>query len=199
MMHNVLNLLRVVHRRFLMYGKRKWIGLRQVHATFAIFGRSSFILPRQFTAGAYSSIGDDCYIGAAVDLGDYVMIAAKVAFVGRDHRYDRPAVPMVFSGRDAGKKIVVESDVWIGHGCIIMAGVRIGRGSIIAAGSVVTKDIPPLEIHGGVPARKIRDRFEDPVDRSRHLAMLEKTPQLGVFAGKLGRSSCPVFNYESGV
>lgn len=55
---------------------------------------------------------------------------------------------------------VIEDDVWIGQGAILMSGIRVGRGSIIAAGAVVTDDVPAYEIHGGVPARKLRDRFD---------------------------------------
>ena len=56
--------------------------------------------------------------------------------------------------------IIVEDDVWIGYGATIMSGVRIGQGAVIAAGAVVTKDIPPYAIVGGVPAKVIKYRFE---------------------------------------
>lgn len=57
--------------------------------------------------------------------------------------------------------IVVGNDVWIGYEAVIMAGVRIGNGAIIAASAVVTKDVLPYTIVGGVPARPIRKRFSD--------------------------------------
>jgi serine acetyltransferase len=78
---------------------------------------------------------------------------------------------------------VIESDVWVGCGATIMTGVRIGRGSIIAAGSVVVKDVPPYEIHGGSPARKIRDRFADGVAREVHDRMLAQRPTRGRYCG----------------
>ncbi|MGL6153839.1 MAG: CatB-related O-acetyltransferase [Cetobacterium sp.] len=59
------------------------------------------------------------------------------------------------------KETIIENDVWIGNNVIIFAGIKIGSGSIIAAGSIVTKDIPDYEIWGGVPAKKIRDRYSD--------------------------------------
>ena len=62
--------------------------------------------------------------------------------------------------------------MWIGHNSTIIGGIRIGRGSIIAAGAVVTKDIPPCEIWGGVPAKKIRDRFQNEIDKRKHLMYL---------------------------
>ena len=59
--------------------------------------------------------------------------------------------------------VVIENDVWIGHGCTIMSGVRIGSGSIIASNSVVTKDVRPYSIAGGNPARLIRLRFPEQI------------------------------------
>jgi len=56
--------------------------------------------------------------------------------------------------------IVVEDGVWICSGCIITKGVTIGRGSVIAANSVVTKDVPPSQMYGGVPAKKVEDLHE---------------------------------------
>lgn len=57
--------------------------------------------------------------------------------------------------------IIVGNDVWIGYEAVIMAGVRIGDGAVIAARAVVTRDVPPYTIVGGVPAKTIRPRFDD--------------------------------------
>ena len=57
--------------------------------------------------------------------------------------------------------IVVGNDVWIGYEAVILAGVTIGDGAIVAARAVVTQDVPPYTIVGGVPARPIRKRFSD--------------------------------------
>ena len=59
--------------------------------------------------------------------------------------------------------IVIGNDVWIGYEAVIMAGVHIGNGAIIATRAVVTKDVPPYTIVGGVPARPIRKRFGEAV------------------------------------
>lgn len=57
--------------------------------------------------------------------------------------------------------IIVGNDVWIGYEAVILAGVTIGDGAIIGTGAVVTKDVPPYTIVGGVPAKPIRKRFDD--------------------------------------
>ena len=57
--------------------------------------------------------------------------------------------------------IVVGNDVWIGYEAVILAGVTIGDGAIIGARAVVTKDVPPYTIVGGVPAKPIRKRFNE--------------------------------------
>lgn len=57
--------------------------------------------------------------------------------------------------------IVIGNDVWIGYEAVILAGVTIGDGAVIGARAVVTKDVPPYTIVGGVPARPIKKRFSD--------------------------------------
>ena len=61
---------------------------------------------------------------------------------------------------DQNHQVLIGSDVWIGFGATILSGISIGDGAVIAAGSVVTKDVPPYAISGGVPAKIIRYRFE---------------------------------------
>lgn len=67
----------------------------------------------------------------------------------------------VTSAWDNKGDIVIGNDVWIGFEAVIMAGVHIGNGAIIGARAVVTKDVAPYTIVGGVPARAIRKRFDD--------------------------------------
>lgn len=67
----------------------------------------------------------------------------------------------VASAWDNKGDIVIGNDVWIGFEAVIMAGVHIGNGAIIGAHAVVTKDVAPYTIVGGVPARAIRKRFDD--------------------------------------
>ena len=66
----------------------------------------------------------------------------------------------ILSAWDNKGDIIIGHDVWIGYEAIVMAGVHIGDGAIIAAKAVVTKDVPPYTIVGGIPAREIRKRFD---------------------------------------
>ena len=104
-------------------------------------------------------IGHRVYLACDLNIGDNVLIASNVAFVGGDHRYDLKDKLIKDSGRNIVQKIVIENDVWIGHGAIILKGVRIGEGSIIGAGSVVTKNVESFSVYAGNPALKIKPRF----------------------------------------
>ena len=70
--------------------------------------------------------------------------------------------------------IEIGDNCWIGGGAIILPGVKIGKNSIIGSGAVVTKDIPECEIWGGVPARKIKNRFRSEEEKNIHLEYLQK-------------------------
>lgn len=105
-------------------------------------------------------IGRYCCFQAKVRIGNSVLIASEVAFINSDdHRYDVIGRTMWDSGRGDAHEIVVEDDVWIGYGAIVMAPAHIGTGSIVAAGSVVKGRVEPYSIVGGVPAKLIRRRF----------------------------------------
>ena len=70
----------------------------------------------------------------------------------------RPSQEKYFGGAHDDRPVVIGDDVWIGGNCMIMAGVTIGEGAVIAGGAVVTKDVEPYSIVGGIPARLIRYR-----------------------------------------
>ena len=141
-----------------------------------IWGKDTIVIGDNFYLGKYSSIETNCVIG------DNVIIANHVGIVGRyDHNYQQIGVPVRlasqirdkdYSWKGKNEVTYIGNDVWIGFGAIIMSGVHIADGSIIAAGSVVTHDTEPYSIYAGVPAKKIRDRFENESDKDKHLQLL---------------------------
>ena len=122
--------------------------------------------------GEYISIGDHCLINhnnllqagkskyGSITIGNYVHTGVNVMFMAFNHGFYTTEIPTKEQDyMDA--PIVVEDDVWIGGGSIILSGVTIGKGAIIAAGAVVNKDIPPYAIVGGVPAKVLKYRNQD--------------------------------------
>lgn len=164
-------------RLFLLYYRTK-----NVHKTVYISKRCA--LSRDITADEYVYIGPGCRIGPGVFIGAYSMVGPGVNFTGDDHIYDKPGVPVIFSGRPKLRKTVVGRDVWIGTNAVIMAGVTIGNGAIIAAGAVVNSDINDCEVHAGIPSRKIKNRFMSERDKMIHLEMLNKPVKIGDFCQK---------------
>jgi acetyltransferase-like isoleucine patch superfamily enzyme len=147
------------------------MGWRHVDRDFYV--RLPVRISRDLVAGAHSFVNRGSIIGPRVKLGRYVLIGPEVAIVGGDHRFDTVGQPIVFSDRPVLAETTIEDDVWIGTRAIIMTGTRIGRGAIVAAGAVVTRDIQPYTIVGGVPAKIIAERFTDPQARKLHDAMLD--------------------------
>lgn len=119
--------------------------------------------------------GRDCRVAANVHFGNNILMASKVCFVGKkDHGYNVPGQFIWDSEGDRSGITIIEDDVWLGDSVLVCGPVKIGRGSIVAAGAVVTKDIPECEIWGGVPAKKIGDRFTSQVDKDFHLSFLSQ-------------------------
>jgi acetyltransferase-like isoleucine patch superfamily enzyme len=109
-------------------------------------------------------IGCDCLVGeynvirgqGGVTIGDRVYTSPLVQIVAVNHVFDDPTRPFIEQGITA-EGIVIEDDVWIGSGAVITDGVRVGQGAVVAAGAVVTKDVEPHTVVGGVPARVIQE------------------------------------------
>jgi acetyltransferase-like isoleucine patch superfamily enzyme len=108
-------------------------------------------------------IGKDSLIGeysiirgqGGVEIGDRVYTSPFTQIIAVNHVFEDPNRPFVEQGITA-EGIIIEDDVWLGAGAVITDGVRIGKGAVIAAGAVVTKDVPPHTVVGGVPAKPIK-------------------------------------------
>lgn len=105
-------------------------------------------------------------------IGRYVSIAQRVTFLLDVEHYINhistfPYMVKLLKSKTSeafGKgDIVVDDDVWIGYGAVVLSGVHIGQGAIVAAGAVVTSDVPPYAIVGGVPAKILKFRFKSEI------------------------------------
>jgi acetyltransferase-like isoleucine patch superfamily enzyme len=104
-----------------------------------------------------------------VTIGDRVYTSPFSQVIAVNHVFDDPTRPFIDQGITA-EGIVIEDDVWIGAGAVITDGVRIGKGAVVAAGAVVTKDVAPHTIVGGVPARLIKTiEPGEPNERLNHI------------------------------
>ena len=164
-------LLRTVVYRKYQIGKGFYSGIRV-----RIWARKTVIIGKNFY------IGRDSFIESDVIIGDNVIWANRVALVGKyDHHYQQVGVPISLASRIRDENYswlgidnvtVIEDDVWVGYGSTIISGVKIGTGSIIATGSLVTKDVEPYSIYGGVPAVKLKDRFASKEDLAEHIRII---------------------------
>lgn len=107
--------------------------------------------------GDFSALSPNVDIGAdsgEVLLGCHVAIGPGTVIRAANHRFSQCDVPIMQQGH-VPERVIIDDDVWIGANCVITPGVHIGRGAVVGAGAVVTRDVPPFSIVGGVPARLI--------------------------------------------
>ena len=125
--------------------------------TSSIHWRARFFVPNGLSVAENTTIGNDGFFDArdGITIGSCVNIAAEVRIYTREHDIDDP----YFS--ETGGPVVIEDYAYIGTRVTILPGVKIGYGAVVASGAVVTKDVPPYMLVGGVPARIIRERSHD--------------------------------------
>lgn len=124
------------------------------------------------TLGDYSYIsGPRSYI-EEVQIGKYCSIAREVVIGVSGHNYDWVTTSPIITSTDYNfieknrsvpqkEMPIIGNDVWIGLNSIIMRGVVIGDGAVVAAGSIVTADVKPYSIVGGIPAKHLKFRFSE--------------------------------------
>lgn len=117
------------------------------------------------------TIGNDVYIGphalflcteSQIFIGNKVLFGPHVTIIGGDHRITdvgRFIYDVLDKHPDDDQDVHIEDDVWIGTNTTLLKGVTVGRGAVVAAGALVTKDVPPYAIVGGVPAKVLKYRF----------------------------------------
>ena len=115
--------------------------------------------PYRIRVGSYSNVNKRSLLdgrGGELVIGKNVDIAQEVNIWTLEHDYNDPHYLA------KGNSVVIDDYVWIASRATILPGVHIGRGAVVAAGAVVTKDVPPMTIVGGVPAKVIGKRDVDP-------------------------------------
>jgi acetyltransferase-like isoleucine patch superfamily enzyme len=140
----------VFHARNISIGDNVYIGhntiLKAYHVNTLVIGNDTWI-------------GQDCFFHSAggIVIGNEVGIGPKVSILTSQHRPEEKHEPVLFSKLEF-LPVVLEDGCDIGVNATILPGVTIGKGAIIAAGAVVNRSVPPYEVWGGVPAKKIADR-----------------------------------------
>jgi phosphonate metabolism protein (transferase hexapeptide repeat family) len=152
-------------------GRFTIVGVRVVLAEcelgdYSYFSRGSEAI--YTTVGKYTSIASNVRLNA---LGHPMERASQHNITYRPNEYFVGAkIDKGFRAVRQGQRVVIGHDVWIGHGVIVLPGISIGHGSVIAAGAVVTKDVEPYAVVAGVPAKRIKWRFDQTV-RERMIAL----------------------------
>ena len=141
---------------------------------FASCGREVYFYPtKSYFFYNTISVGNNVYIGpgamflasdCSITIGDKVLFGPNVSIVGGNHSTN--IIGKLMADYNLSDKLPlddlpvrIEEDVWVGAGAFILNGVTVRRGAIVAAGAVVTKDVPPYAIVGGVPAKIIKYRW----------------------------------------
>lgn len=129
-------------------------------------GRGSYIAGNSIIKGKigrYTSIASHCAVVQGVHPYTYPYVSTSPVFFSlyKQNGYSFVTHKQIDEFRYAEKQypVIIGNDCWIGYGVYIIGGVKIGDGAIVLAGAVVTKDIPPYAIVGGIPARVMRYRY----------------------------------------
>lgn len=127
-----------------------------------ILGAEHLKLGRNIHIGRHTEIMAE----GGITIGNHVVISFHCVLWSIDHRYEGDSLP--YDKARIRRPIVIQDNVWLGRNVIVRGGVTIGEGAVVAIGSVVTRDVPPLAVVGGNPARVLR--FRDATRYASHKA-----------------------------
>ena len=120
---------------------------------------------RQISIGDNSGLGVDSLILGPAVIGSNVMMGPRVMLLATAHETSRTDIPMILQGMK-DQVIVIEDDVILGAGAIILAGRTVGKGAVVSPGAVVATDVRPYTLVLGNPARVVLARNAGPTDDS---------------------------------
>ena len=107
-----------------------------------------------------------CGAAESVSIGKNVLISGRVYITDHDHVFDDPKLSARNCRRLKSAPVIIEDGVWLGEGCVILKGVTVGERAVVGANAVVTIDVLPFTVVGGVPAREIKkiskNKYQEP-------------------------------------
>jgi len=131
--------------------RRFWLGRRSVVESYCCINNAV----GDVTIGDYSRIGIHCTVIGPVSIGSHVNLAQGITVTALNHNFSDTTQRIDQQGITT-RPVVIADDVWIGANAVILPGVTIGQHAVVAAGAVVTKDVPPYSVVGGVPATVLK-------------------------------------------
>jgi maltose O-acetyltransferase len=122
----------------------------------------TIVQSNRLRVGKHFGCNTGTYLNAigTITLGDYVLLGSNVTISSGEHSIEG-RLPPVFARPAIPKPIVIEDDVWIAAGAVILPGVTLRRGTVVGANSVVSRDTEEYGVYVGAPAKRIRSRSED--------------------------------------
>lgn len=159
----ILKELKTIHR--LIIAIRGWYYTQKTKLLIGSYGKR-LLVNGQCVFNKNVKVGDYCNFngiqilgGGNVTIGNYFHSGTECMIITQNHNYEGDAIP--YDSSYVFKNVEIGDFVWFGNRVLVLGGVKIGEGSILAAGAVVCKDVPPLAIVGGNPARIIKYRDKE--------------------------------------
>lgn len=140
------------------------IFMKNFDSSSAIYRNVDIRAPYKISIGEYTNINKECVLDGrgGLIIGNNVDVAQQVNIWTEQHDYNSPTYESISA------PVIIEDYVWLASRSTVLPGVTIGKGAVVASGAVVTKDVSPFAIVGGVPARVIGYRKENAIGYKQH-------------------------------